>query len=363
MEFSYESYAVRIVLNPVDIIVRFEHQSNSRVYEQTFFERDFQEYQVLGGLDFVGKVITMALQKDKDKEADMAKFTETPSKLTFDIVVSSKLFAKKNIVLSFALPALRKQTASADLDIVNKKVKDVVDSMEPKLAAMQTLTEKLLARITELEERGSQFVVFPGCDYAISVTIPSLTLGRNNFGLPNGEYLSSMYPQMRCMPKNNQNQLANFNKDIPFMNHGHGINNIWTDAPGHYSHSGITSLKSLKHLKNCAHLTLSGTSELRDYSPIGDMTSLVTLTIVSSRSVNPNTNPVSYPSAGHNPPLTDIKWITKLKNLQTLSFLGCASLVDITPLKELTNLRELDIRETGVRNTDFLTNPNLKITK
>ena len=360
MEFSYESFAVRIVLNPVDIIVRFEHQKNGRVYEQTFFERDFQEYQVLGGLDFVGKVLSLALQKDKD--ASVSKFTETPSKLTFDVTSMSSLFAKP-LSLTFSIPALRKQTASADLDIVNKKVKDVVDSMEPKLVAMQLLTEKLLARITELEDRASPFVVFPGCDYAIPIYLPSLTLGRNNFGLPNGEYVSSMYPQMKCTPKNSQNQVIHFNKDIPFANHQHGIYNTWTDAPGYYAHSGILSIKNIKYLKACTQLILSGTSELRDYSPIGEMTWLVNLTIVNSRTTNTSTNPVTYPSAGNHPPLTDIKWITKLKNLQTVSFLGCASLVDITPIKELTNLRELDIRETGVRNTDFLTNPNLKITK
>jgi hypothetical protein len=362
MEFSYESYAVRIVLNPVDIIVRFEHQTNGRVYEQTFFERDFQEYQVLGGLDFVGKVLGMALQQEK-KETTACKIAETASKLTFEVTSTSPLFAKP-LTLTFSIPALRKQTASADLDIVNKKVKDVVDSMEPKLAAMQTLTEKLLARITDLEDRGSQFVVFPGCDYAISATTPSLTLGRNNFGLPDGTYLSSMYPQMRCSPRIYSSAAPNnYNKDMPFANTAHNIGNTWTESPGSYAHVGISSLKPLKYLRNCTHLILSGTSEVRDYSPIGDMQLLVSLTIVSSRNTNASTSPVSYPSAGHNPPLTDIKWITKLKNLQTLSFLGCASLVDITPLKELTNLRELDIRETGVRNTDFLTNPNLKITK
>jgi hypothetical protein len=68
-------------------------------------------------------------------------------------------------------------------------------------------------------------------------------------------------------------------------------------------------------------------------------------------------------SAGQYPCIKDISWITSLKKLQNISFRGCSRLVDITPLKQLPNLKTLDIRETGVKNTDFLTHSGLTITK
>ena len=41
MEFKTGSYNTRLILNPTDIILRFEHSETHRVYERTFFERDF----------------------------------------------------------------------------------------------------------------------------------------------------------------------------------------------------------------------------------------------------------------------------------------------------------------------------------
>ena len=68
-------------------------------------------------------------------------------------------------------------------------------------------------------------------------------------------------------------------------------------------------------------------------------------------------------SDGSRPVINSVSWISELKNLQTVSFLGCSSLVDIRPIADLPRLSTLDIRETGVKNTSFLTSSSLTITK
>jgi hypothetical protein len=61
MEFTAGEFNVRLILNPTDFILRFEHSDTHRVYERTFFERDFIDYNVLGGLEFVGKAKGLAI--------------------------------------------------------------------------------------------------------------------------------------------------------------------------------------------------------------------------------------------------------------------------------------------------------------
>ena len=50
MEFKTGNYNTRLILNPTDLILRLEHNENHRVYERTFFERDFADFIVLGGI-------------------------------------------------------------------------------------------------------------------------------------------------------------------------------------------------------------------------------------------------------------------------------------------------------------------------
>jgi len=172
-----------------------------------------------------------------------------------------------------------------------------------------------------------------------------------------------MNPGMKTTGHLSSHHNSQINWQQPFGNPQAGCNQNWEPHPHTYVVvQAVNNLSNLKFLKHCTQLILSGLNEVRDYSPLGEMTQLTHLTIVSSRHFHWN-NSATYPNQGNNPILTDIKWITKLKNLHSLTLLGCNSLSDITPLKELTNLRELDIRETAVRNSDFLTNPHLKITK
>lgn len=359
MEFQYESYFVRLVLNPTDIILRLEHNQSARIYEQTFFDRDFQEFQILGGLDFVGKVVasTFGGTKPPIPGLSIQKFQDSPSKILMEIRYTCLLFPHP-LTLTFSVPALRKQTGSTDTDQVQRKLKELSEAFEAKLMP-------LVAKVAELEERSAGCIVLPGCDYAIPTNLQTLTLCRNNTALPSGQWVSSVYPQMVCNVKDTSNRLSIFQQDYPFANNQVGNANTWTIALGTFSHNGITSIKCLKYIRSCTQLILSGTSNLTDYSVLGEMPWLTHLTIVSSRSIQNqgNTNVALACNAGNNPPLTNIKWIVSLKNLHSLTLLGCSSLADITPLKELPSLRVLDIRETAVRNTDFLVNPHLTITK
>jgi Leucine-rich repeat (LRR) protein len=107
-----------------------------------------------------------------------------------------------------------------------------------------------------------------------------------------------------------------------------------------------------------------------DCSVFQFLPNLTGLTIIGSRKLtaihpaNPNTpTNVENTEIPGTPTITHLNWITGLKNLQTLVLVGCKNLSDISALKDLPNLKELDIRETAVKNTDFLTNSNLKIIK
>jgi len=61
------------------------------------------------------------------------------------------------------------------------------------------------------------------------------------------------------------------------------------------------------------------------------------------------------------PNLLSISWISNLKNLKSASFQGCGSLSEVSPLKSLINLTELNVKNTNVKNTAFLANSKLTI--
>jgi hypothetical protein len=129
-------------------------------------------------------------------------------------------------------------------------------------------------------------------------------------------------------------------------------------------YAGALPLKSvmpIKHLKRCATVSLVGFTDSADYSFLGEMPQLTHLYITSI--IRPIVAGQTEQAGGNNPILRDISWITKLPNLQTVNFFGCSSLVDITPLKELKRLKQLDLRFTGEQNTECITNPGITIIK
>lgn len=367
MELHYLDYLIRLTFNPTDIIVRFEHDKTYRSYEQTFFERDFPQSSMMGGLDFIGKILTTLFTREKAGELYVDEFHDSPSSLEFTAILNNPLFLKP-ISFTFQLPAIRKESGNLDLNILNRKVKEMNESLEPRLKQLQDALESRLAivdtlttKMKEMEERAGNSITLPGCIFAIPINTPTLILIRNQTSLPDGRAFSSMMPGHHTTGQFNNSPL-NWNQML--MGHQHlGYTVTWSPATDSFVFDKLTSISNLKYMKHVKQLTLSGCTELTDYSTLGEMPWLTHITIVSSRQWTHSAGAWGWHNAGNNPTLTDIKWIKNLKNLQSLTLLGCASLSDITPLKELPNLRELDIRETAVRNTDFLINPNLKITK
>jgi hypothetical protein len=367
MEFQYKEYLVRITLNPVDIIVRFEHNTNFRAYEQTFFERDFPEAGLLGGLGFLGKALTTAFKQQTPGELTIEEFKATNNSVSFELTINNPLFVTA-IMFPIELHALRKESGNVDMNVLNRKVKEMTEGFEPRLAKLTEALETRLAavdtltnRLKEMEERTGNHIVIPGCMFAIPVTSPSLLLVRDRTCLPDTRAFSIMMPGQSTAGNWSNNSAVNWNLIAQGVNHtGHAV--TFQQCPDAFAFEKLTSISNLKYLKNCRQITISGASELSDYSVLGEMPWLTHLTIVSSRSYH-NTNPPTWINAGNNPILRDITWVKNLKSLHSLTLLGCSSLSDVTPLRDVPTLRELDIRETAVRNTDFLINPNLKITK
>jgi len=322
---------------------------------------------MMGGLDFLGKILATVFTAEKSADLSVENFTVTPSSLEFTAILNNPFFLKP-ISLTFQLPAIRKDSGNLDLQVLNRKMKDMSDGLEPRL---QKLTEALESRLAivdlltskmkEMEERCGNSITLPGCIFAIPINTPSLILIRNQTSLPDGRAFSSMMPGHHTTGQFNNSPL-NWNQML--MGHQHlGYTVTWSPATDSFVFDKLTSISNLKYMKHVKQVTLSGCTELSDYSTLGEMPWLTHITIVSSRQWTHSASVWGWNNAGNNPTLNNISWIKNLKNLQSLTLLGCSSLSDITPLKELPNLRELDIRETAVRNTDFLVNANLKITK
>jgi Leucine-rich repeat (LRR) protein len=223
---------------------------------------------------------------------------------------------------------------------------------------VQATLEKLMTRLNELEERTVDFVVLPGCEYVIPASLTTLKLVADGTCLPDNVYYSAAMPNMK-IPYPNNGQIFPTNNPYSWSSYGQ------VDKGAYGISASAISLKNIKHLTQLEHLTMSGLS-LRDVENIGKLKHLKSLTITAAHKVvwgqNQNQSVVDTACSGLYS-ATNIHWVKDLPNLQTLILKGCKKLVDITVLKDMPQLRELDVRDTGVRNTDFLTNPHLKITK
>jgi len=292
MEFTYSDYDVRLILNPSDIIVRFENDKTHRIWERGFVERDFTEFQALGGLEFVGRIMRLAFE-NTECELSIEDIVEIPKTLTFVITYENDILCKP-IRIPITLPSIKRESASASMDDINKKL------------------NALSSRIEELEEMNSGYIVLPGCGIAIPTTIPKLAIG--SYGTTN-PLTNVVYNALNT----------------------HGLN-----QNGYvYTHDGSLSVVNpLKYLKKCTELTLINATKIVSYSPIGSMTALTSLSIVTNTAEKCQ--------------LSDISWIASLTNLTEVCFYGCSNLKDISPLTKLKNLVKVDIRLTGVTNTSML---------
>lgn len=344
MDFEYTDYFGKLVLNPTDCILRFEHKKTCRIYEQTYYDRDFPDFATLGGLDFVGHLLRLCFTSTD--HVCVKNFRESPAILHLEIHHENPILLRP-LVLAITIPAIRKQSGISDLETMNRKITELSATFAKKL-------DPLLTRIAALEERCGDSIVIPGCPNAIPVSSTCLALVRDKTALPSGKYYAYVYPNMY----HNNPTSSEPNWNSPFYYNGWAIVHAQVFPYIGYAHSGLTSLNNLVYLTKCTHLTLSGIPEITDFSPIAKMTWLTSLSIVASCKATP-----SPEVSGNIPTLNDISWITALKNLTTLSFVGCSSLTDITPLRELPKLTDLDIRGTAIKNVAFLTNASIEISQ
>jgi hypothetical protein len=351
MELVCGNYDLKLIPNPTDFILRLENRENARLFERTFFERDFAEYNVLGGLEFVVNLL-------KDVMPKQAMIKESPTQATF--TVSWKAEFIRRVDFNFVIPAIKRDKASGDLEEVTARMKKMEKAAAEQKAAldqMLVLYTKISANVTELEARCGDTITLPGCDYAISTDVTNLILIKNWGMLSDGRQFSTFYQDFYFQSHPSWNE---YNPNNPFNHAQHGQNPPWSIVKNGEKviiFNNLKSIKNLKYCKNLTSLTICGAHELRDYT-LSDLKNLTTLNIIANFGLqNPN-----FKVKDFHPSLTDISWISSMKNLQNVSFRGCIQLVNIGPIKDLPNLKELDLQDTGVKNTGFLASSTLKIT-
>ena len=339
MEFSYGEYNVTFVQNATDCILRFEDKKTLKLYENTFFERDFAEFSPFGGLDFVCNLIQEALGKANEKVA-VKKCAFVSKNLVLTIEYSSSVFPKPLEVILNLAPK-RRESATEDMETMGRRLKD----MEKMIQSLRCLKE----RIEMLEDMNDGMVMIPGC-YPVPQDVKHLNLllfgSQVPEGIPNiGNVLAYNGLTLFVTMQSGQWGRGALSDTQPLLN---SLSNV------HYNHvtnASLTTLKNLKYLQSCETLILSGMSLITDYSPIGQMKNLKTLAIVGS------------PNNQFTPQLEDIAWIKDLLQLKNVYFTHCQHLVNIRPLQSLENLKVLNIQGTGVKNSEFLRQSTLTIKK
>ena len=303
MELDYKNYSVRIVHNPNDVILRFTDNTSMRIWEARLTERDFIEVQILGGMEFAVSVLKGVLTSDSYTNSyTITDFKDTPKQLSFTVQYTPA--HSKQINLDFVLPAIKRESANADVETIMKRLA----SLEKKVNDQAEQVESLQNDLDEQAEKTSGYIVLGGCPFTIHEDIVNLMLGL-------------------------------INTSDPITGHSYaGANMVSILNEGRYYFNSLRNLNNLKFLKSCHTLRIVN-SEAKDFSAISDMVSLTSLSIV-------------YSSANNN--ISDIKWITKLTNLHTLTLFNCTNLSDISSLSQLKNLKTLDIRGSGIKNTSML---------
>ncbi|NDB86323.1 MAG: hypothetical protein EB127_27045 [Alphaproteobacteria bacterium] len=237
--------------------------------------------------------------------------------LTVEVEYTTPLFPKP-VLLTFVLHSVRRTSATEDVVSLGRRIKE----LESQLTEMVALQK----RVAEMEEATSDIVCMPGM-----LPIPNTVL--TFLYIPDGSLPCTM------------------NIGLRLLNSGHHLG-YWPDLKINTSTQFSTthlpsSIRNIKRLKKCQHVVLCNTSatSLDGIESIGCLPHLLSLNIVNVNN------------------LTDISWITNCSRLQHLVLFGCSGVTDISPVRDLKHLTMLDIRETGVKNTDFLTNSRLTITK
>ena len=339
MEFKFDHYLVRFIQNSNDSILRFEDSATCRIYEATLLDRAYMEYAVFGGLEFINRIVLQGLQK-KDTGVSVTLDTGASDRIRITLGYTHPMVPKK-IVLVLDLLAVRRTTATEDVEVLGRRVRELEASLTQIVEPLTSRIKELEGLIRAIEDMGGGMVMLPGggppCPQDTTIV----------------EFAFNGAKSVRAL-----NTMTHTNPAGAKV-----ITQYCSQSKYIIPHDGLTlkSISQVKYLKRCTTLCLAGFIDSGDYSFIGEMKQLQYLYITSLAGGTNGTSDCT--NSGRNPPLTNISWITNLKHLHHVSFFGCTQLVDITPLKELVNLKQLDIRFTGVKNTECLVNPGLTITK
>ena len=321
---------MRLVLNATDVIVRFEDRISHKLYEATFFDRDFSEYSSVGGLEFVTKLMISALKQTDNNNASLT-YTIVKGDLNVVVCYSPPLFPKP-VVISITLPSVRRASGGEDMETLTRRIKE----LESRLVGVTGLQK----RIEELEDMTDGVVIMPGL-LPISKSVTTFCLLPVDAIQPQG--IQFAVPTLGSVHAGSAQIAPTCRSNSPQFETATG------DIYCQFIKQTI-SLKQVKYLTNCttliiAHSTAKDIYSIGSMASIGSLNKLCTLILINISN------------------LTDISWIESLTHLSTVVFHGCSALVDITPMQKLPNLKSLDIRLTGVKNTVSLTNPGLTIIK
>lgn len=358
MELTYANYTVRIVQNPADFIIRFTEPTTNRNYETTFTERSFIEYQVLGGLEFVSTLLIKALQDPSLKNTTLEEFKAKTKEISFRLTYSPDTHFKMTPI-DFTIPAIKKDSANADVEALTRQVQALLkltetlkstieesktyfsaavetnracfnNALEAKTSQLQKAVDLKTAQLTnELEEQKAKsagYIVIPGIRFVIDENTPEL----NMYWTPHS-----------CQNLGNAVQYT-YNPEL--------ICGFQTAFAGPSLWQG--DISKLKYLKKCKRLTIIHGWDIKNFSPISEMSELEHLNIITEPSWASNLR--SYPNAFQGTKVFDISFVKTLKKLTHVSFFGYSSLKDISPLASCPALTALDIRQTRVGNANCL---------
>ena len=164
MEFNYKKiYFVRLVQNPQNLILRFE---NSRVWEHSFTERDFADYQALGGLEFICNILKASL---KDESLDIKESSKTLS-----FTLCCPVPHSKPILIDIVLHAIIRLSAAPELEDLARQLRDVTSLVQ----TLQNTTISLEKQLKEAVQRTAGYVIIPGSPNALSDK--TVTINTNN---------------------------------------------------------------------------------------------------------------------------------------------------------------------------------------
>lgn len=125
MEFKYEGYYVRYILNPSDFILRLEDKTG-KLFEETFFERDFAHYASIGGIEFVSKLIVEALEQ-KNESVKIRSCVQEGK--IIDLYIQYNMpFSPKRVDIPLRLVQKRRNSASEDMLDISRKLKKIFDA-------------------------------------------------------------------------------------------------------------------------------------------------------------------------------------------------------------------------------------------